>query len=66
MRVLLISFLVGLGVGILYGLIRSEESGAAHRRLARPLGNGDRRTVWDLGPDEKAGHFVRRIRLPCR
>src|SRR6202008_3161874 len=43
-----------------------EESGAAHRRLARPLGNGDRRTVWDLGPDEKAGRFARRIGLPCR
>jgi len=31
MRVLLISFVVGLGVGILYGLIPSEKSGAAHR-----------------------------------
>src|SRR6266436_6339895 len=43
-----------------------EESGAAHRRLARPLGNGDRRTVWDLGPDEKAGRFACRIGVPCR
>jgi len=66
MRVLLISFVVGLGCRDFVRSDSGEESGAAHCRLARPPGNGDRRTVWDLGPDEKAGRFACRIGLPCR
>ena len=47
MKVLFLSFIVGLGVGVLYGH-PSEESGAANRRFTRSLRNSACRAVWDL------------------
>ena len=40
MKVLFLSFVVGLGVGVLYGLIRVKSPSAAHRSVARPVRNG--------------------------
>src|SRR6266702_7973306 len=43
-----------------------EESGTAHRRLTRPLGNGAWRTVGDMDANEEARCSACCGRLPCR
>jgi len=67
MKVLFISFVVGLGVGIFVRSDPREESGATDRRLARPLGNGDRRTVRGFGFRRKKLDVSHAASvLPCR
>jgi XapX domain-containing protein len=66
MKILFLSFIVGLGVGALYGLIRVKSPAPPIVALLGLLGDGDWRAVRDLDSYEEARCFARRIRMPCR
>jgi XapX domain-containing protein len=66
MKVLFISFVVGLGVGTLYGLIRVNSPAPPIIALLGLLGMVIGEQFGILGPDEKAGRFACCIGLPCR
>lgn len=53
MKALLISFVVGLLVGVIYGVIRVKKPRPAYHCAGRLAGNGARRTVGRLDPYKK-------------